>query len=399
MKRLILLRRLLTFAAVIAVAVLIGHRGGHASFLLFWTVVTIPVMALIYRAVIPSQLLVAFQVTDHTILRGESTTAVLTLTNQSILPITDIRLRLSRGKVYFLDEEEWLTCMLLPGEMKRMELTLRCLHCGETAVGAEEICVGDLFGLTQSRFAAVGKIHVLPRTEHLSDLVVAPVRQLERRNLSRSYYGDTIPDGQLKPYIPGEDVRRIHWKASQLQGRPILRNLIPEPRTEIVLLPDGRDNLLDGPCRWLAEDSIIEGTLAIADYFLRSSIAVRVVAGKERSVNIHALSHYLKLYDLCANDFFSGTDRPDTLMELDMISRSASRSYLLLTWEVDERFIQTCSLCIDAGAEVTVVYVGVDTDIRSLIASDRRIAFYQVTEARDIFAVLSGVRAKEGGAE
>lgn len=395
----LIVRRLLSLASVIAAAVLIGYRGGTASFLLFWTAVLIPVIALLYRRKIKSRFLVAFRVADHTVLRGESTTAVLTLTNNSIFPMTDIRLRLSEGKVRFSGGEEHLSCALLPGEMKQLELTLSCLHCGETAAGAEEILVRDIFGLTESRFAAVGKINVLPRTEHLSDLVIAPVRQIERQNLSRSYYGDTIPDGQLRPYISGEDVRRIHWKASQLQGRPILRNLIPEPKTEVVLLPDSRSGLPEGRERWLAEDSIIEGTLAIADYFLRGNIATRVVAGAERVVNVYNPSHYLTLYDLCARDFFTGTQRPDELMERDMMSRTAGRSYIILTWELDDRLLHTCRLCMDAGAEVTVVYVGEDADARSMAAAERRLAFYQVTSARDIFAVLTGSRTKEGGGE
>ena len=157
----LVVRRLLCLASVIAAAVLIGYRGGSASFLLFWTVVLIPVTALWYRHMIKTRFLVAFRTAEHTILRGESTTAVLTLTNNSPVPITDIRLRLTDGKVRFLEGAEEIRCFLLPGEMKQMELTLRCLHCGETSAGAEEIRVRDLFGLTERRFSAVSRIHAV----------------------------------------------------------------------------------------------------------------------------------------------------------------------------------------------------------------------------------------------
>ena len=82
-----------------------------------------------------------------------------------------------------------------------MEFQLGCMHCGEAVVGVEEICAGDIFGLTQRKFSQVRTINILPRTQHLQDLVVAPVRQMERRNVTRSYFGDTMPDGQLKPYM------------------------------------------------------------------------------------------------------------------------------------------------------------------------------------------------------
>lgn len=397
--RSMIVRRLLCLAALIGAAVLIAYRGGTASFMLFWTALLIPVSAMAYRWIIASRLRAHFAVHNHTVLRGESTTCVLTLTNASIFPIVDIRVRLTSGKVRFLDAEGEQNHSLMPGETKILEYQLACLHCGEAVVGAEQICAGDLFALTERRFSQVRTINILPRTQHLQDLVIAPVRQLDRQNVTRTYFGDTMPDGQLKPYIPGEDVRRIHWKASVLQGRPILRNMVPEPKTEIVLLPDGRSDLPAGKERWLAEDSVIEGTLAIADYFLRSNIISRVIADEKRVVNVFTPSHYLKLYDMCAGGFFIGTERPDRMMELDMTSKAGKRSYIILTWEMDETFIRRCGSCLDVGAEITVVYIGDDPEVRSLAAAERRIAFYQVTGQRDIFAVLSGIKTTEGMVE
>lgn len=98
---------------------------------------------------------------------------------------------------------------------------------------------------------------------------------------------------------------------------------------------------------------------------------------------------------MCANGFFSGNERPDVLMELELASRSANRSYIILTWDINEQFICRCSTCMDAGAEVTVIYTGEALDVRTLAAADRRLTFYQVTSQQDIFSVLSGRRTRE----
>ena len=395
----IIIRWLLCLAAFIAAAVLIAYRGGAASYLLFWTVLLIPVSAGAYRWIITERLRAHFAIHDPTVLKGETTTGVLTVTNASVLPIVHIRLKLTEGKVRFLQAEREHRFSLMPGETKIMEYPLVCRHCGEAEVGALEICVGDLFALTQRRFSQLRRIRILPRTQHLQDLIIAPVGNTDRKNVQRSYFGDTVPDGQLKPYLPGEDVRRIHWKASALQGRPIMRNMVPEPKTEIVLLPDGRGTLPEGEARWLAEDSVVEGTLAIADYFLRCNMASRVIADESRVVNVFSPSHYLKLYDLCAGDFFVGSRRPDEMMEQDLASRAGKRSYILLTWEMDETLVRRCGMCLDLGSDVTVVYIGDDAGARKLAGADRRIAFHQVTGQQDIFAVLGGIRTAEDGAQ
>lgn len=390
-------RRLLCLAALVGSAVLIAWRGGTASYLLFWTALLIPLSAAAYRWVIASQLRTSLSLHQATVLRGERITCTLTLTNASVLPLVDMRLRLTTGQVRCVAAGAEQRCWLLPGETKQLTYQLEALHCGEAAVGAEELRAGDIFGLTEHCLRQVRTVRILPRTLHLPDLAIAPPRQLERRQAARSYFGETMPDGQLKPYLPGEDVRRIHWKASALQGRPILRNVVPEPRAEVVLLPDGRSSLPAGEARWLAADSIIEGTLAVADHYLRRGIVSRVLVDEARAVDVAAPAHYLKLYDMCAGDFFTGSTRPDRMLELDLAAQRGGRSYIILTWELDEAFIRRCGVCLDAGALVTVVCIGGGETARALAAADRRIAFHQVTEQRDILSVLSGTQM--GGGE
>ncbi len=389
-------RRLLCLAALAGSAVLIAWRGGAASYLLFWTALLVPLSALAYRRIIASRLRTSLSLSQATVLRGESVSCTLTLTNASMLPILDIRLRLTAGAVRCADAAVEQRCWLLPGETKLLTFRMDALHCGEAAAGAEELCARDVFGLTERRFRQVRALRVLPRTLHIQDLVIAPPQQLERQRTARSYFGETMPDGQLKPYLPGEDVRRIHWKASALQGRPILRNTVPAPRVEVVLLPDGRAALPAGEARFLAADSVIEGTLAIADHFLRRGIVSRVLVDGDRAVDVAAPADQQRLYDLCAGDFFTGTDRPDRMLALDLASQRGGRSYVILTWELDEAFIRRCGVCLDAGAQVAVVCAGGGEAARTLAGADRRIAFYQVTEQRDILTVLSGIQTGGG---
>lgn len=390
-------RRMLCAAAVIGASVLIGYHGGAGAYTLFWASLLIPLFSFLYSRVIASKLRISFRVGEHTVLRGDHTTGTLILVNESAFPIPAIRIRLTSGKITFSDAADEVSCSLKPGEALRLEFDLACGHCGGGYVGAESIYVRDIFALSEASFSATERIDVLPRTRHISDLIIVPVREIERRSTARSYFGDTMPDGQLKPYVPGEDVRRIHWKASVLQGKPIMRNLTPEPKNEIVLLPDARASLPAGTAGWMAEDSVIEGALVIADYFLRHSIALRVVPDTYRAVSISTPSNYLKLYDICSSDYFSGTERPDELMHRDISEKRGIRSYILLTWELDESFIRRVSQCIDVGAEVSVVFIGDSPEAKSLALVERRMGFYQVTQQNDIFSVLGGTAEGSGG--
>ena len=391
-------RRVLCALVVLACAVLIGFHGGAASYMLFWASWLVPLISWLYRRVIARSLRVTFRVSNHSVLREEHTSGVLTLTNESVFPIPSVHIRLTAGKIRFSDSPEELFCSLRPGEVLRLPFDLVCRHCGAGTVGAERVYVRDIFALAEQSFTAIDHMDVLPRTRHVQDLVVAPVREKEHRSTVRSYFGEGIPDGQLKAYQPGEDVRRIHWKASVLQGKPIMRNLAPEPKNEIVLLPDSRAALPEGRAGWVVEDSVIEGTLVIADYFLRHQIPLAVIPGSRQTVHVSVPAHYLKLYELCSSGYFSGQERPDELLHRDVASRGV-RSYIILTWELDESFIRRVSACIDMGAVVSLVYIGDSPEAKTLALAERRMAFFQVTQQSDIFAVLGGTGEKEAGVE
>jgi hypothetical protein len=257
----------------------------------------------------------------------------------------------------------------MPGETKELKFDLECLHCGSDIVGAELIRVQDIFALSEYHFREVKSIDILPRNRHLQDLTIAPVCEIERRRTGRTYFGNSIPDGQLRP------------------------------KSEIVLLPDIRMNLPDGQAGWLCEDSVIEGTLVIADYFLRHNISIRVVPSRNYTLNVSTASDYMMLYNVCSTNFFSGSERPDSILSRDIAVSGGKSSYIIITWELDEAFIRRCSECIDLGSDVTVVYIGEDGDAKKLSQVERRLSFYQVTAQNDIFSVLSGTKVLEGAAE
>ena len=391
------IRRLLCALAILACAVLIGFRGGAAAFLLFWAAVLVPLLALLCRALFRHALLAELETDTEQVLRGERIPCTLVLHNRGILPIPKIRVKLIAGKVRLPEENGTgaLCCALQPGETRRIAFAPLSLHCGRAEVGAAEILVPDYFALTQLRLRRTREIAVLPRTRKAETLLVAPPQETEKRRSARSYYGDAAPDGELRAYLPGDDLRRVHWKASARSGELIVRRLEPEPKSELVLIPDARAGLPEDPGGWFAADSILEGTLCIADYYLRHGVALRVLPDEKRATPVRAPRDWDRLQQLCAGDFFTGETRPDELLSQDIASGGVG-PYILLTRTVDEALLCRVSRCIHRGVQVTLLCVGADSASAALARAQTQLTVHLVTPQRDIFTVLSG--AAEGGA-
>ena len=81
------IRRLLCAAAVLAGAILIGYRGGAAAYLLFWTALLVPLLALLCRVIFRRSLLVTLKTETDEVLRGERVPCRLELLNRGFLPM------------------------------------------------------------------------------------------------------------------------------------------------------------------------------------------------------------------------------------------------------------------------------------------------------------------------
>jgi uncharacterized protein (DUF58 family) len=320
----------------------------------------------------------------------------LELLNRGFLPIPEIRLRLASGKLRMPEGEgeDELRCSLQPGELRVISFAPVSLHCGSATVGAESIRVPDWFALTELKLTRTEEVRVLPRTRHAETLLIAPSQEAERRRSARSYYGDTTPDGQLRAYVPGDDLRRVHWKASARERSLIVRQFEPEPKSELVLLPDARAILPDDSAGWFAADSILEGTLCIADYYLRHRIALRVIPDSHRALSLNAPSDFPRLRQLCSGAFFTGAERPDELLERDLAS-GGSGPYILLTTAVDEELLQRLSRCIGRGVQVVLLCVGLSGATAALARAQTQLPVFFANPQHDVISVLTG--SSEGG--
>jgi uncharacterized protein (DUF58 family) len=98
----------------------------------------------------------------------------------------------------------------------------------------------DPFGMVQAD-ATVGDINALmvrPRRHVLPLLPVGRLRDLEGPTRERSEGSSSFH--QLREYVPGDDLRRIHWRSTARTGQLMVRQLVDTTRPEIVVIVDSR---------------------------------------------------------------------------------------------------------------------------------------------------------------
>jgi uncharacterized protein (DUF58 family) len=203
---------------------------------------------------------------------------------------------------------------LLPDERRRVEVTLTAERWGGYRLGQAHLWAsGALGGVSfSSAFEPFASVRVMPGVERLRTLV-APARTQSAVGARRSNVrGEGLELAEVRPYVAGDPVRRLHWRATARMGTPYVADRHPERSADVVLfldtfaeLPDGareptltltvraaaalaqahlreRDRVglvaFGGMLQWLAPASGVVHALRIADALARREVVMTYVA-------------------------------------------------------------------------------------------------------------------------
>jgi uncharacterized protein (DUF58 family) len=97
------------------------------------------------------------------------------------------------------------------------------------------------FFRTSRTFAAVERIWVYPRILPLRRLSSGQMRHLEGPSSDVSPQG-TITFHRLRDYVPGDDLRLVHWRSSARRGTLLVRHNVDTSQPYTVVLFDQRPN-------------------------------------------------------------------------------------------------------------------------------------------------------------
>jgi uncharacterized protein (DUF58 family) len=126
------------------------------------------------------------------------------------------------------------------GERRELEAPLLCGHWGTYQVGGVVWRVRDPFGLLvyEGRAGEPQWLKVYPRGETLQRLLRPLETQAFSGNQVARNRGEGIEFADLRPFTPGDRIRRVNWRATARRGEPWVNEMHPERNADVVLFLD-----------------------------------------------------------------------------------------------------------------------------------------------------------------
>jgi uncharacterized protein (DUF58 family) len=207
---------------------------------------------------------------------GEAVTAQLELQTETEVPALEVLLDLPDGLE--AEGENPQLRHLGHGDRPELEIELRCAHWGAYVVGDLLLRAQDRLGLLayEQTLDLRRPLKVYPRGEALEKLL----RPLETQTFAGSQTprtrGEGIEFADLRPFVPGDRIRRVNWRATARRGEPWVNETHPERNADVVIFLDTFAEARRGASGTL--DLAVEAAGSLAVHYAREKDRVGLVA-------------------------------------------------------------------------------------------------------------------------
>jgi uncharacterized protein (DUF58 family) len=207
---------------------------------------------------------------------GEEVSASLEVRTR--MPVARLELLLSLPDGLESDAPNPVLLALDLDERRELEVPLRCTHWGAYLVGQVFVRVQDRFGLLayERSYDLRRPLKVYPRGESL-DKLLRPLQTLAfSGSQTTGTRGEGIEFADLRPFVPGDRIRRINWRATARRGEPWVNETHPERNTDVVIFLDTFAEARSGAGSTL--DLAVQAAGSLAAHYVRDKDRVGLVA-------------------------------------------------------------------------------------------------------------------------
>jgi len=172
-------------------------------------------------------------------LEGDEAEVRLSLTTEIGAERVEILLALPR-ELERVDGDNPLLVRLDDGERGELTLRVRCTRWGAFRVGRVYLRTHDAFGLFrhEAHFDRRLPLKVYPSEESIRNLLRPLDTQVFAGNYVARQKSEGIEFADLRPFVPGDRVRHVNWRASARRGELWVNEHHAERNADVVILLD-----------------------------------------------------------------------------------------------------------------------------------------------------------------
>jgi uncharacterized protein (DUF58 family) len=269
--------KLAGYASVAGVFLVGALASGRPELVVIAAPFAVILVAGLLTAEAPEWTTLALEVERDRLVEGEAITLTVMIEAEHDVERVEVVLPFPGG-VAVEDGEAALAFHLHGGRRCTIMVRLRFPRWGVYQVGDVHVRAHDRLDLFRydDRLDARRPVKVFPREETLRAIVRPARTQLHTGNQVARRVGGGIEFAELRPFVPGDVVRSIDWKATARRGSPWVRERHPERNTDVVLFLDTFSDVWTGSATTVERG--VRATASIVGVYLERRDRVGLVS-------------------------------------------------------------------------------------------------------------------------
>lgn len=216
-------------------------------------------------------------VADERAIEGDEFVVTIVVGAMTAVDRLDVHLGLPNG-LELVDGDNPVGLRLRRGERRELELRLRATRWGVHVLGPVNLRARDPLGflVAEGIVARPPVVRVYPRADALSHILRPRETQVFAGSEVARRKGEGIEFADVRPWAPGDALKRVNWRASARRGELWVNESHPERNTDVILFVDTfAEARLEGAGTL---DFAVRATAALADAYLKRRDRVGLIS-------------------------------------------------------------------------------------------------------------------------
>lgn len=300
----------------------------------------------------------------HSVNRGESAKLQIRIVNRCLWPLKALCVQVRMGDV--VTERQ---VKLFPMRESSLTVELPGVHVGAFLCGVEGAFAEDVFGVVKAgiRHDEKEMLLSLPLSFPVEEITFSP-GDTGKAALTRAQEDYTSPE-DVRAYIPGDAMKRIHWKLSSRKGEMLVRRYeTPAPPDTLILVDQRAPQHEETEKALYLRDAVCETAVAVADMQLRDQSPVRAPFygryanefAADQAVNVNYLKEMLALQPFDGQEDFART------LQLELRRMGRTGAVIVITTYLTPNVVEAISRIRRMGPHVRLYLVSFDPENETL---------------------------------
>ena len=355
-----MIRNRLTYVLIlVAAVVMVYFEKGRMSYTFLYAVVLMPVFSAVISWLSLYGLSVSQTAEKDMVIKGEEVKFNITAVNKGIF-ITPVLSFIFIKSHYAVQSDAADQTLTMPARSRReIAFTLAGRYRGVYYVGLERLQAVDFLGLFRinRRWAGKTQLVVYPRVMEISGYPLSMnlmSKSFSRFDVREEDYS-TVSD--LRPYLPSDSMKRIHWKMSARKSSFIVKNYENTALNSAVVFwdrlahPSGREYTV------IEEDKMVELVVAIGYYCLKKRIPVDLYYGESEPLQAANIDDFEKLYACSAHSLFDQNEAIESPVSAFLNAQTNQMNLTVITTNLTEMLFTVLAGAYYFGHHIILLYI------------------------------------------